>query len=134
VNSLEVFRPALTTPGFANLVVILTGWVQTAGPHAVTQALVVTSVAGRRHHERFHRFFSRGTWDPDKLGWWLFQRVLSVFGVDGAFRIAVDDTLTPKKGPKVFGIGYCSYKCGRGACGTCFAGSSVDAALAEEGR
>jgi hypothetical protein len=105
LSSLEVFQPALTKPGFANLVVILTGWVQTAGPHAVTQALVVTSVAGRRHHERFHRFFSRGTWDPDKVGWWLFQWVERAFGLDDELRIAVDDTLSPKKGPKVFGIG-----------------------------
>ena len=65
LDSLEVYRPALTEPGFRNLVVIFTGWVLTTGPHAVTQALVATSVAGRRHHETFHRFFSRGTWDPD---------------------------------------------------------------------
>lgn len=105
LGSLEVFRPALTGPGFANLVVIMTGWVLTAGPHAVTQALVVTSVAGRCHHERFHRFFSRGTWDPDSVGWWLFLCVRRVFCQDGAIRIAIDDTLAPKKGPQVFGIG-----------------------------
>ena len=68
-----VFAPALTRPGFANFVVIATGWVLTRGAHAVTEALVQTGVAGRRHHEAFHRFFSRGTWDPDRLGrrvWW----------------------------------------------------------------
>jgi hypothetical protein len=105
LDGLEIYRPALTEPGFRNLVVVFAGWVLTSGQHAVTEALVMTSVAGRRHHERFHRFFSRGTWDPDKLGWWLFQWVLSVFGLDGKVRIAIDDTLAPKKGPKVFGIG-----------------------------
>jgi SRSO17 transposase len=105
LDGLEIYRPALTEPGFRNLVVIFAGWVLTSGQHAVTQALVMTSVAGRRHHERFHRFFSRGTWDPDKLGWWLFQWVLRVFGIEGGLRIAIDDTLAPKKGPKVFGIG-----------------------------
>jgi len=104
LDCVEVFQPALTRPGFANLVVILAGWVLTAGPHAVTEALVVTAVAERRHHERFHRFFSRGTWDPDKVGWWLFQWVERVFCQDG-IRIAIDDTLAPKKGQHVFGIG-----------------------------
>ena len=66
--ALEVLRPAFTKPGFDNLIVVFAGWVLTNGPHAVTQALVVTNVAGRRHHEAFHRFFSRGTWDPDG-GW-----------------------------------------------------------------
>src|SRR5438552_1378621 len=74
LESSEVFRPTLTAPGFQNMVVIFVGWVLTGGQHAVTQALVETAVAGRRHHEAFHRFFSRGTWDPDEmaqqlLGW-----------------------------------------------------------------
>jgi hypothetical protein len=58
---LSVVRPALTRPGFANFLIVAVGWIQTLGVHAVTEALVVTGVAGRRHHEAFHRFFSRGT-------------------------------------------------------------------------
>lgn len=101
----DTFAPPLTRPGFANLVVIVVGWILTRGPHAVTEALVETQVAGRRHHEAFHRFFSRGTWDPDRLGLWVFWRIVSVFGEVGAVRIVLDDTLAPKKGPHVFGIG-----------------------------
>jgi hypothetical protein len=71
----QAFRLALTRPGFGNLLVIALGWILTEGSHAVTGALVMTGVAGRRHHEAFHRFFSRGTWDPDHLGRWLFQRL-----------------------------------------------------------
>ena len=99
------FAPALTRPGFANLIVIVVGWILTRGPHAVTEALVETRVTGRRHHEAFHRFFSRGTWDPDRLGLWVFGRLATVFGDAGAVRIVLDDTLAPKKGPHVFGIG-----------------------------
>lgn len=95
----------MTRPGFANLLVIFTGWVSTMGTHAVTQALVVTSVAGRRHHEAFHRFFSRGTWDPDELGRLLFTWVVSLLPAGQAIRLALDDTLAPKKGAHVFGIG-----------------------------
>ena len=101
----ETFAPPLTRPGFANFIVIAVGWILTRGPHAVTEALVETQVAGRRHHEAFHRFFSRGTWDPDRLGLWVFWRIVAVFGEVGAVRIVIDDTLAPKKGPHVFGIG-----------------------------
>lgn len=102
---LEVLRPAVTSRSFDNLRVLFAGWVQTCGTHAVTQALVVTSVAGRRHHEAFHRFFSRGTWSPDEMGRLLFQAILALVPANGAVRIALDDTLAPKKGAHVFGIG-----------------------------
>lgn len=101
---LEVLRPALTAPSFANLVVVFAGWVLTAGPHAVTEALVATGVAGRRHHEAFHRFFSRGTWSPDDLGRLLFARLERHLG-ESPVRVVIDDTLAPKKGPHVFGLG-----------------------------
>jgi len=70
----ETFRLGLTRPGFDNMVVLLSGWILTQGAHAVTEALVMTGVAIRRHHEAFHRFFSRGTWSPDLLGRMLFRR------------------------------------------------------------
>jgi hypothetical protein len=105
LDFVEVLRPALTRPGFDNFVVLVVGWVLTQGPHAVTQALVCTQVAGRRHHEAFHRFFSRGTWDPDEWGRLLFQWILIQGPSGGPVRFSLDDTLTPKKGAHVFGIG-----------------------------
>jgi hypothetical protein len=102
---LEVFRPALTRPGFANLLVVFTGWVRTSGTHAVTQTLVETSVAGRRHHEAFHRFFSRGTWSPDELSQLLFGWLLRSLPASATIRIVLDDTVAPKKGRNIFGLG-----------------------------
>jgi hypothetical protein len=99
---LDVFRPALTAPSFANMLVIFSGWVMTSGRHAVTEALVVTDVAARRHHETFHRFFSRGTWSPDEMGRLLFMRILAHCA---GLHVSIDDTLAHKKGPHVFGIG-----------------------------
>jgi hypothetical protein len=101
----ETFRRCLTRPGFDNFVVIASGWILTCGTHAVTEALVETRVATRRHHEAFHRFFSRGAWSPDRVGRWIFWRIRDVLGDAGVVRVAVDDTLAPKKGPHVFGIG-----------------------------
>ena len=103
--ALEVIRPALTTPGFQNVVVLFSGWVLTRGTHAVTQALVETGVPGREHHEKYHRFFSRGAWDPDEVGHLLFDRIVSLLPKDCPIRIALDDTLATKKGPEVYGIG-----------------------------
>lgn len=99
----DCFRMSLTRPGFVNLVVVLTGWILTRGQHAVTEALVTTDVARRRHWEGFHRFFSRGTWEPDQLGHWVFDRL--AHHLDATVRVVLDDTIAPKKGPEVFGIG-----------------------------
>jgi DDE superfamily endonuclease len=105
LNCLEVLRPALTMPSFINMQVLFAGWILTSGQHAVTQALVVTSVAGRRHHEAFHRFFSRGTWSPDEMGRLLFDAILQLVPDGYVIPLILDDTLAPKKGAHVFGIG-----------------------------
>jgi hypothetical protein len=101
----ETFGPGLTAPGLAKFIVIASGWLLTQGTHAVTEALVMTDVAAHCHHEAFHRFFSRGTWDPDRLGHWVFWRIRDALCDAGVVRVVLDDTLAPKKGPHVFGIG-----------------------------
>lgn len=103
--SVEAFRPVLTRPGYANALVVFVGWALSHGRHAISEALVATDVARRRHHERFHRFFSRGSWSPDAIGKVLFDRLVRWGPAGGAIHMALDDTLTPKKGPHVFGLG-----------------------------
>ncbi len=103
--TVEVLQPAFTRPGFRNAWVVFAGWVLTAGAHAVTQALVVTDVARRLHHERFHRFFSRGTWRADAVGRRLVGLLVARLAPTGRLCLALDDTLAPKKGPAVFGLG-----------------------------
>jgi hypothetical protein len=105
LSTLEVVQPAFTRPGFRNAWVVFAGWVLTMGVHAVTAALVATDVARRLHHERFHRFFSRGCWDPDAVGRLLFEHIVERLCPQGRIVLALDDTLAPKKGPEVFGIG-----------------------------
>ncbi len=105
VDALEVFRPVRTQPSYAHLITLAVGWVLTTGKHAVTEALVNTDVARRRHHEAYHRFFSRGTWNPDELGRRLLMWILGKLAADAPVRLAVDDTLASKKGRHVFGIG-----------------------------
>lgn len=105
LNVFGVLRPAFTEPGFANALVVFAGWVLTNGTHAVTEALVATDVARRRHHEAFHRFFSRGSWTPDEVGHLLYLRLRPFIPSGVPIPVAIDDTLAAKKGPKVFGIG-----------------------------
>lgn len=102
---MEAIQPAFTRPGFRNAWVVFTGWVLTMGTHAVTQSLVMTDVARRIHHERFHRFFSRGAWNPDDVGRMLFKKIVERLCPDGRIVVALDDTLAAKKGPEVWGIG-----------------------------
>jgi len=101
----DVLGPAFTRPGARNALIVFAGWVQTNGQHAVTQALVATDVARRRHWEAFHRFFSRGTWEPDRLGLLLLDRLITLIPETSPITVAVDDTLAAKKGQHVFGIG-----------------------------
>ncbi len=102
---MEAIQPAFTRPGFRNAWVIFAGWVLTMGTHAVTQSLIVTDVARRIHHERFHRFFSRGAWKTDDIGRMLFERILPMLLPNERIVVALDDTLAAKKGPEVWGIG-----------------------------
>lgn len=103
--TIGVVQPAFTRPGFRNAWVVFAGWVLTLGTHAVTEALVISDVARRVHHERFHRFFSRGAWQPDHVGRLLFQHILTRVPTDERVVVALDDTLAAKKGPEVWGIG-----------------------------
>src|SRR5262245_4390130 len=89
LRTMEALSPAFTQPGLRNAWVVFSGWVLTAGVHAVTQALVFSDVARRLHHERFHRFFSRGTWSPEIVGRLLFERILSQLCPSGRIVIAL---------------------------------------------
>ena len=105
IGYVEAIRPALTAPGFKNALVVMVGWVLTSGPHAITAALVATEVAERRHHERFHRFFSRGAWQPDDIGLVLFDLIVKLLPDQASICADVDDTLAVKRGENIYGIG-----------------------------
>jgi hypothetical protein len=106
LDTIKLIAPALTKPGLDNAIIVLVGWVLTRGRHAVTEALVATGVAARRHHEAFHRFFSRGTWSPDKLGLLLLVSIIErCVGPGAIVELVLDDTLARKKGPGIFGLG-----------------------------
>ncbi len=105
LDVLEVLRPAFTATTFALFVMLFDGWVRTPARHAITECLIATGVASGRDHTAFYRFFSRGTWNPDRLGRCLFEAVLKRLGPDELLALVVDDTLAKHKGPHVFALG-----------------------------
>jgi len=104
VAEVKVLAPAFTKPGLRNALLLILGWLATRGRHAVTQSLVELGIVGRVHHERLHRFFSRGTWSVDHLGRLLFERLLALHRGDHPITFAIDDTLVSHRGPQIFGI------------------------------
>lgn len=101
----ETLRPGFTRPSWLNFVQVALGWVLVPGRHGVGAALVAGGVSGRRHHASFHRLFSQARWEPDEVGRWLFERLVGRLAGGEAVRLALDDTLAPGKGAKVFGLG-----------------------------
>ena len=103
---IEVVRPAFSRPSFEKCRQLWLGWLLALGRRTVAGALVAAGLAGRRHHAAWHRFFSKATWSPDHLGRLLLQQVLVHWvAEDQPVLVSVDDTLAPKKGPQVWGIG-----------------------------
>jgi hypothetical protein len=106
LRSLEVWRTAFGRPSLAKAVTLASGWLLSMGAHRVTAALVAAGVAGRRHHEAFHRFFSRAKWSPDELGRLLFLRLMALLAPQGPLYVVLDDTLAEKpRGARIFGRG-----------------------------
>jgi hypothetical protein len=102
--SLEALRAAMRRPTFQRLLLLARGFVLATGSHTVAAALLAGDIARGHHHEAFHRFFSRRCWSPDELGRLLLLRLVALLRAT-SLTVAIDDTLAPKKGPKVFGLG-----------------------------
>jgi hypothetical protein len=102
---LSRFRSHFTAPTFVRFILLVVGWLLTCDPSpggCITEALVAARVSGQMHWAAFHRFFSRASWDPDRLGKTLFD-LLEPLLSSTWIEVAVDDTVAQKRGPHVFG-------------------------------
>ena len=100
---LQPLAAVMTAPSFTNFTTILVGWVF-APRRTVTGMIVAAGMAGVRHHSIFHRFFARARWSPDALGLAVLTLIEPWLGSE-AVLLAIDDTLTRKRGLKMFGVG-----------------------------
>ena len=80
------------------------GWIFCQGRHSISRVIQAISMQDqKKHHSAYYRFFTRGKWKPDSLGKVLFHLLLPFLG--DIITAIVDDTLSRKSGPHIFGAG-----------------------------
>lgn len=113
VPSFAVFVQALslvmTTPTYANVEVITSGWLL-ASRHTITGCLLAAGSSARKHHGTYHRVFAGAKWSLDEAGLLVFVMVLSLLrtatrAAKGTVFLCVDDTLLRKRGKTMYGTG-----------------------------
>jgi len=111
VTSFEVIVQSLsgafTEPTFRNLMVIMAGWVF-ASRRTVTAMLVASGAhrtQGARHFSTYHRLFSCARWSLDRLGLMMLSLIERWVGESTSILLTLDDTLSRKRGTKMFGTG-----------------------------
>ena len=102
---LDTFRPAFRRSStFAVFALLATGLVAQAGRRTVVGMLAGVGVAAAVSFHTACRFFSRHSWDADRIGLALARLVVDrLLGEHAPIMVVVDDTLIRRWGPKVFG-------------------------------
>src|SRR5450755_2266722 len=82
---------------------MFTGFILRPVERTVCGMLTGAGLAGVWHHSRAHRFFSGTRWDVRQVGLILAALVVDLLlPPDAAILLAIDETLTRRRGPKVF--------------------------------
>lgn len=101
---LSLLRGPFTAPSFDTFCWLVCGFIGRIGEHTITGIWQAARLAGVFHHSRAHDFFARRSWSADELGVALARVIVARFvRTDRPIRVAIDDTLFPRSGPKVFG-------------------------------
>lgn len=99
---LQGLSATMTTPTFASLTTVLTGWVF-ARRRTVTRMILAVGDAAEKHLSSYHRLFSAARWSLDALGLAVFDLMQTLLG--SVILLGLDDTLARKRGVKMFGTG-----------------------------
>src|SRR5882757_3005169 len=104
---LSRFSIAFTRPTYQRAIVLLVGFVLTAGRRTVTRTLWTARALwdGRGHFSDYHRVLCRARWSLWPLGKALAGIVLELVPPGEPVVCSVDDTATQHRGPKVYGKG-----------------------------
>jgi hypothetical protein len=103
---LAVFERCFTTPSYQRFLTMMTGWVLCVGKRTVTGVMRAAGMVVRREHSGYHRFFSKGRWEPDEIGLSLMRLVVSaVLPKAGRVVVSVDDTLARHTGKHIASAG-----------------------------
>lgn len=99
---LQGLSATMTTPTFASLTTVLTGWVF-ARRRTVTRMILAVGDAAEKHFSSYHRLFSAARWSLDALGLAVLDLMQPFLG--SVILLGLDDTLARKRGVKMFGTG-----------------------------
>jgi hypothetical protein len=108
----EALAPAFTQPSFATSCQLLLGWVMCLGNHTLfrvghsTNPQVVPDLSKRHGLDRYYNFFERAGWTPADLAYRVALLVITNLLSSGGITLLVDDTLSHKRGKKVWGMGW----------------------------
>lgn len=98
------FSGCFTKPGFENFTHLMVGWICCQGRHSISRVIQAASDSDKaKHHSCLYRFLSVGRWTTDSIGKILFHLLLTFLPV--RITAIVDDTLSQKCGPHIFGAG-----------------------------
>ena len=100
---LRGFTSCFTKPGFKNFATLLVGWIVCQTRHSISRVIQASGEidAGDKHHSRFYRFLSSGSWAIDSVGRVLFQLLTRLLPEE--ITLIINDTLCHKNGPHLFG-------------------------------
>jgi DDE superfamily endonuclease len=103
---LSRFSIAFTKPTFQRAIVLFVGFVLTVGRRTVTRTLSTVPGLTGGHFGDYHRVFSRARWSLWKLAEVLAAAVvLGLVPPDQPVVCTVDDTVTQRRGKRVYGKG-----------------------------
>jgi hypothetical protein len=104
--------PAFTQPSFATACDLLLAWIMCWGKHTLRRVAETSHPEVIPDHSRRHgldatyNFFERSAWDPRELARRVGVLLLTRLKFFGCITLLVDDTLAPKRGKSVWGLGW----------------------------
>lgn len=102
---LLAFESCFTAPSFQRFITVMTGWMLCTGKRTVTGVMRAAGVVGEHEHSGYHRFFSRGTWEPDAVGLVLMRLALKTLSKGVRVNLTIDDTLGRHTGKHISSAG-----------------------------
>jgi DDE superfamily endonuclease len=98
---LQQFATCFTGPSMQSFVTLMAGWVLDLRRHTVTEVVRAAGAVGSKHISSYHRFFSRGRWTTDAVGFVLADLLVKHMVPTGDVRLIVDDTLGRHTGKRI---------------------------------
>src|SRR5262249_46551725 len=108
----QALAPAFTGPSFETHCRLLLGWLLCLGQHRLCRVADSAQPQALRDHHRRHgldttyNFFERSAWTVAGLAYRVAVLILTRLNLRGVVTLLVDDTLAPKRGRHVWGLGW----------------------------